>query len=98
MKNKIFLLALLIGFSLYSCGSNSTTDDETSLKASVGDKFYIGVAINTAQSSGRDTTAVQLIKKHFNSIVAENCMKSAVIHPEENRYNFSQADEFVKFG
>ena len=59
MKNKIFLLALLIGFSLYSCGSNSTTDDETSLKASVGDKFYIGVAINTAQSSGRDTTAVQ---------------------------------------
>lgn len=98
MKNKNFLLALLIGFSLYSCGSNSTTDDETSLKASVGDKFYIGVAINTAQSSGRDTTAVQLIKKHFNSIVAENCMKSAVIHPEENRYNFSQADEFVKFG
>lgn len=93
-----FLLALLIGFSLYSCGSNSTTDDETSLKASVGDKFYIGVAINTAQSSGRDTTAVQLIKKHFNSIVAENCMKSAVIHPEENRYNFSQADESVKFG
>ena len=86
MKNKIFLLALLIGFSLYSCGSNSTTDDETSLIASVGDKFYIGVAINTTQSSGRDTTAVQLIKKHFNSIVAVFCMKSADFHPEKNRY------------
>lgn len=98
MRNKNLLYALLIGCALNSCGSNPATGDETSLKEAVGNKFHIGVAMNTAQSSGRDTTAVQLIKKHFNSIVAENCMKSAVIHPEENRYNFSQADEFVKFG
>ena len=61
MKNKIFLLALLIGFSLYSCGSNSTTDDETSLKASVGDKFYIGVAINTTQSSFTEDEHADLV-------------------------------------
>lgn len=98
MKNKKLLFALLMGFALNSWGSNPVKGDEPSLKKAVGDKFHIGVAINTAQSSGRDTKSVQLIKKHFNSVVAENCMKSAVIHPEKNRYNFSQADEFVKFG
>ena len=25
-------------------------------------------------------------------------MKHAIIHPEEDRYDFGQADEFVKFG
>lgn len=98
MKNKNLLLTLLIGFALNSWGSNPVTGDEPSLKKAVGNKFHIGVAINTAQSSGRDTKSIELIKKHFNSVVAENCMKSAVIHPEENRYDFSQADEFVKFG
>ena len=36
--------------------------------------------------------------KHFNSIVAENAMKSANIHPEENRYYWDDADAFVKLG
>ena len=39
-----------------------------------------------------------IVKRHFNSVVAENCMKCQTIHPEEDRYDFSQADEFVKFG
>ena len=54
--------------------------------------------MNTRQSSGRDTAALNIVKKHFNSVVAENCMKCQVIHPEEERYDFRQADEFVKFG
>ena len=72
--------------------------EEPSLKDAFGDKFLVGVAINEYQSSGRDTASVKIIKKHFNSIVAEDCMKSANIHPEEDRYNFEQADQFVKFG
>lgn len=38
-----------------------------------------GVALNTWQSSSRDTGAVNIVKKHFNSVVAENCMKCQVI-------------------
>ena len=30
---------------------------------------------------------LKIVKKNFNSIVAENCMKSSVIHPKENKYN-----------
>lgn len=100
MKNKVILLAaLLTGIVLCACTTKSETKkEESSLKSVLQDKFLIGVAINTRQSSGQDTCAVKVIKQHFNSIVAENCMKCQTIHPEENRYDFSQSDEFVKFG
>ena len=61
-------------------------------------KFYIGAALNESEIRGWDTTGVEIVKKHFNSIVAENCMKSEEIHPEENVYNFELADKFVEFG
>ena len=61
-------------------------------------KFYIGAALNAWEITGADTTGVELVKKHFNSIVAENCMKNEEIHPEENVYNFELADKFVEFG
>lgn len=62
MKNKNILFVLLMGFALNSWGGNPVRSDEPSLKKVVGDKFHIGVAINTAQSSGRDAKSVQLIK------------------------------------
>ena len=61
-------------------------------------KFYIGAALNEAEIRGWDTTGVEIVKKHFNSIVAENCMKSMEIHPEEDVWNFELADKFVEFG
>ena len=57
---------------------------DTSLKDVLGDKFLIGVAQNTRQSSGVDTASVKIVKQHFNAVVAENCMKHAIIHPEED--------------
>ncbi|MDR1918381.1 MAG: endo-1,4-beta-xylanase [Tannerellaceae bacterium] len=62
------------------------------------DKFLIGTALNAWQITGRDTLGVALIKQHFNSIVAENCMKSETIQPEEGKFDFSLADRFVEFG
>ena len=98
MKNKKALLGLLAGLAFISCGTQTSTKKETALKDVLGDKFLIGVALNTRQSSGVDTAGVKIVKQHFNAIVAENCMKCQVIHPEEDRYDFRQADEFVKFG
>ena len=40
----------------------------------------------------------KVVKRHFNSIVAENCMKCEVIHPEEDRFDFTEADRLVRFG
>ena len=58
----------------------------------------MGGAVNSQQVAGKDLKADSLVKRYFNSIVAENCMKSEVIHPEEDRYDFTLADEFVNYG
>ena len=92
-KHSLLLLALAAFAS-----QNTTGRNLPGLKDAVRDKFLIGTAVTDAQVSGKDPEAVQLISRHFNSIVAENCMKSEVIHPEENRYDFTQADRFVDFG
>lgn len=55
--------------------------------------FKIGAAINpyTIQSDG------EFIAKHFNSVTAENQMKFGVLHPEEDLYDFAEADEIADF-
>lgn len=68
------------------------------LKDALKDKFLIGVAMNSSQIVGKDTQAINLITCNFNSVVAENCMKSEIIQPVEGEFDFSQADQFVKFG
>lgn len=100
MKIRHITSIVLAGAFLVACGNQqkAVVVQEPSLKDVVEGKFLMGAAINTFQSSGRDTNAVKILKQHFNAVVAENCMKCAVIHPEENRYDFTQADEFVNFG
>lgn len=98
MRTKHFASAILAATFLASCGNTQTTTNGVSLKEAVGDRFLIGTALNVFQSSGRDTNAVNIVKKHFNAIVAENCMKMEEVHPEEGKYTFDQADQFVKFG
>ena len=99
MRVKHIASALLIAAFVAACGNQkATVVEEPSLKDAVGDKFLMGVALNVNQSSGVDTSSIKLVKQHFNSIVAENCMKCEVIHPEEDRYDFTLADQFVSFG
>ena len=67
------------------------------LKDVVGDRFTIGVAANGEQMAGRDSVGTAIIKRHFNSIVAENVMKCQYIPPEEGRYDFAGADSLMAF-
>ena len=95
MKMKVLLVLLTAAFM--ACG-NGETKKEPGLKDALGDKFEIGVALNTRQSSGNDTLATRIVQNHFNSIVAENCMKSGELLKDDKTYDFTQADEFVQFG
>ena len=81
-----------------ACSQPKQLEAEPSFAQSFKDKFLIGTALNANQITGVDTLAVAVVKHHFNSIVAENCMKCEIIHPEENRYNFALADSLVAFG
>lgn len=97
---------LLVGvtsvcFSCSSTKTKTTTSTATTnnvLKDAYASKFYIGTAMNLNQIWGRDQKAVEVIEKHFNSVVAENCMKAESMQPQEGVFDFKDADKFVEFG
>lgn len=67
---------------------------EKGLKDYYQNYFPIGVAVSPQVLTGQES---ELIKKHFNSITAENVMKIGPIHPEENKFNWEPADQIVNF-
>lgn len=98
MYQKIFnqirlaVLVLLIGVSSFSA------EAQKGIKDVFQGKFHIGVAMSTWQINGKDSASVEIIRQHFNSITAENCMKSGLIQPQEGKFNFELPDQFVEFG
>lgn len=110
MKAK-YLSIPLAAIVLSSCGGNQNQADDAamSLAKAYEDCWYTGVSVNqwevaadskalsdyTGMVSSDQTKNWDIITKNFNWVVAENCMKCEVIHPEENRYDFKLADEFV---
>ena len=85
MIKRLFIGAFCAA-SLLSC-TQKASEAEVTLKDYFGDKFLIGVAVNVDQSWERDTLGAAIVKKHFNSVVAENCMKSEEIHPTPFTWN-----------
>lgn len=94
---KTYLFIPVLMFMLMAC-SNGQKLAVNTLKDAYKDKFLIGTALNNKQYTGQDTKSVAVIKQHFNSVVAENCMKSEQIQPQEGKFYFDQADLFVDFG
>ncbi len=97
MKNSQLLLVFL-GLVFCAVGCKSQSEDKAVLKTAFSDKFYIGTALGRNQIAGNDTAALRVVKENFSSVVAENCMKSENIQPQEGKFDFSMADKFVDFG
>ena len=65
------------------------------LKDTYDGYFTIGVAVNKRNIT--DAAQIELIKKEFNSITAENDMKVGEIHPKEDVWNWGTADSIADF-
>lgn len=102
-KNLFFSILTLCSI-LFSCKNAekktepSESDIKITLKDAFEDHFLFGTALNTRQIQAKDKQTMNLVKQHFNSIVAENVMKSVRIQPSEGEFNFDIADRFVDFG
>lgn len=88
---------LVMAFILTGC-TTSQSEQGPSLKEAFEGKFLIGTALNANHNFGRDTLGIQVIQDHFNSIVAENCMKSMHLQPTEGVFFFDESDKFIEFG
>lgn len=97
IMRKVVLILLGCLSTVFIASYTNYTSETISLKDVFKGKFYIGVALNTRQIWGRDTNALKIVKTHFNSVVAENCMKSMSLQPREGQFQFRDADQFVEF-
>ena len=71
------------------------------LKEAFAGKFTMGASLQPEQYGGKgpiDPISTALCKKHFNSVVAGNCMKMISVQRTEGNWTFSEADRFVQFG
>jgi endo-1,4-beta-xylanase len=69
-------------------------DKILSLSGAYKDYFKIGAAVRAEDLQG---VQGELLKKHFNSLTAENAMKFAEIQPTEGSYDFSKPDKMREF-
>lgn len=70
----------------------------TGLKDVFKDVFLIGTAISNRTLETQDAELLALIAQEFNTITAENCMKSGEIQPAQGEWNWELADRFMAFG
>ena len=75
----------------------AVAQNQPTMKDVLGKYFLVGTALNSHQIWTHDPKIVHAITDNFNSVVAENCMKGEIIHPEEDYYDWHDADQLVKF-
>ena len=97
MKHTGLVTAILGSALICSCSGNTAKPAADSLKDAYADAFKIGVAITPGNIDGSQPQSEALILKHFNAVSPENCLKSEVVHPTPDTWNFSEADAYVKY-
>ena len=100
MIQKRLNLALIIAtaFMVSNCTVTKAQADKSSLKKAFKNDFLIGTAMGATQIEEKEPNAAKLIPQQFNAVTPENIMKSEVIHPAWDKYNFDLADKLVAYG
>jgi endo-1,4-beta-xylanase len=91
-------LSLMLPVGMGSVSAESTESASALTVPSIAERykesFAVGAAVEPYQL---DQIDADVLKRHYNSIVAENVMKPVNIQPEEGKFNFEEADKLVKF-
>jgi GH35 family endo-1,4-beta-xylanase len=69
-----------------------------SLKDACKGVFLIGAAFDFRTPTEFTTAELDFIRSQFNAITPENSMKPGPVHPQEEVWNWTQADALVDFG
>lgn len=94
--NLIHSLFVFLALVFISCSAGSPSEE--GLKDALEGKFYMGAALNDQVITGKDEASRKVMGRHFNSITAENVMKSGLIQPVEGEFDFDLPDKFVEYG
>jgi len=81
-------------FTVKRIDSKPVQLDIPSLRDVFAENFTIGAAVEPIHLEGQN---LEMLRKHFNLLVAGNHMKPASLQPAEGRFNFSEADSIMDF-
>lgn len=95
MEKKLKAIIAVLILLLATVVSHAQSPVKKGLKDYYKNYFPIGVAVSPR--SLKDSAERQLILEQFNSLTPENAMKMGPIHPQENTYNWKDADAIVDF-
>tara|TARA_R110000868_G_scaffold165961_1_gene399652 strand:+ start:4383 stop:5510 length:1128 start_codon:yes stop_codon:yes gene_type:complete len=98
LKQFLFIATILILANGCKENNDEKSSTVTTLKEAYNENFYIGTAISEGQINEKDSIVTGLISKEFNSITAENIMKSMFIHPLRDTFDFKLTDKYIAFG
>jgi endo-1,4-beta-xylanase len=90
-RHALFFVLILNGFQF--CQAQQI-DSSLGLKHHFKNRFLIGASVTPNSLKGQSGA---LIIREFNTITAENAMKPSLIHPEEDRYFWTDSDTIVGF-
>jgi GH35 family endo-1,4-beta-xylanase len=102
MGNRVNVMRL---FCLCAAVSLSTGHG-VPLKEAFKDDFLIGTAVGSREKEAappyvfpmrHDSQELEIVKREFNCLTAENLMKWQYLQPRPGYFNFDEADEFVDF-
>ena len=108
MKTRPILIALPLALAGATLATNRAHHNHMSesktelsqsgspLRDSFTGKFRIGTAVSTAVLKGQDPKSEPLIRRHFDTLTAENAMKPDAIQPREGEFTFTDADRLVE--
>ena len=94
MMLSFILLFFVSGGRALLAKESEAVEDLPALKHAYADYFHIGAAVAPYQLIGPHA---DLLKKHYNMIVAENIMKPEALQPVEGQFHFEEADKMIEF-
>jgi|ERR1035438_4170073 endo-1,4-beta-xylanase len=93
MKQRIRVL--VFSFAVLSVGFGALLHEQSLREAAQGSGMLIGTAVRPAQLS--ELAYSSTLAREFNMVEPEDALKWEVVHPDPERYDFSQADRVVDF-
>ncbi len=89
--------AAMAGLSLATRRGLAQASGSPGLAAAWSDAFRIGLAVSNQTLDGQVARDLDLIRREFNSVTAENAMKWGVIRPDGVTWQWERTDRLVDF-
>ena len=97
MKSSIIILSLVLASLSATAQQTETAVADTTYGYKDAYKDYFSIGVSLSARNVRSAEQMDIVRRNFNSVTAENAMKPGVIHPKENVWRWGDADSIANW-